>query len=44
MVQIDTNGLNVADLNNEEFQMLLDAEKKINQNNKDEVYLLAVRR
>ena len=44
MVQIDTTGLNVASLNDEEFHMLLDAEKKINQNTKDEIYLLAVKR
>ena len=44
MTQIDAKGLNVAELNDEEFNMLLDAEKKINQNNKKEIYLLAVKR
>ncbi|WP_274428799.1 hypothetical protein [Desulfolucanica intricata] len=44
MAQIDTKGLEVAELKDNELNILLDAEKKINQNNNTEVYLLAVRR
>ena len=44
MTQIDAKGLNVATLNDEELNMLLDAEKKINQDNNKEIYLLAVKR
>ena len=44
MVQIDTSGLKVADLNDQEINMLLDAEKKLNQSTKGEIYLLAVKR
>ena len=44
MAQIDTKGLEVADLNDKEFNMLLDAEKQINQGTKNEIYLLAVKR
>jgi len=44
LTQIDAKGLNVATLNDEELNMLLDAEKKINQDNNKEIYLLAVKR
>ncbi|MCF8012255.1 MAG: hypothetical protein K9L17_10455 [Clostridiales bacterium] len=44
MEQIDTKGMNVAKLSDEQLQSLMDAETTINKSANHEVYLLAVQR
>lgn len=46
MAEIDTKGMKVAELNEEQFSQLRDAEKRMNDaaKNKGEIYLLAVTR
>lgn len=44
MLDINTEGLKVAPLDNTQLNQLLQTEKSMNQDMKDEVYLLAVTR
>ncbi|NLI13874.1 hypothetical protein [Pelotomaculum propionicicum] len=46
MAEINTKGMKVADLSDEQLNELLQAEQKMNKaaNNKQELYLLAVKR
>jgi hypothetical protein len=44
MTNINTEGMQVAQLNQEQLQKLMAAEKEINNGENSEVYLLAVQR